>query len=182
MKAVMLDIQTQMQIIMLEGLASGNRQERASGDAMTLAFLTTARDAILNAGGDEMNLFCIHNPSTITKIAGIAESTSGNSIFQRYDYSQSEWLKLGVIGDILGMRNITTALATIDDDWSGRESGVYGSLYFDASAISCGINKRPEILTLDVLANPGREYNMQYFWGAGVVESDLVAGIKMYES
>ena len=182
MKAEMKEIQTQVLIIANEGAASGNRQERASGDAMTVALMANALQYILDAGGDPMNLYMTMDPATRNKIGAIAEATSGNSIFQRYDYSQSEYLRRGIIGEVLGFKALLTALPTQDDDWSGREAGVYCQTCFDASALVVGVNTNYSILSLPVLSNPGMQYNLQFFWGAGVLESDLIAPIKMYEA
>ena len=135
MKAVMKEIQTQILIIANEGAASAHRQERASGDAMTLALLTNAWQYIMDDGAAPMNLFMTADPATIGKIGAIAETTSGNSIFQRYDYSQSEYLAKGIIGEVLGMKVLRTLLPTQDDDWDGREAGVYCQTIFDASVI-----------------------------------------------
>jgi hypothetical protein len=182
MRAEMKEIQTQVLIIANEGAASGNRGERAFGDAMTLALLETAYNAILNNGGDPMNLFMTADPNTIGKIAAITEATSGHSIFQRYDYSQSEYLRKGMIGEVLGMKVLRTLLPTQDDDWSGRETGVYCQTVWDLAALVVGINTNYSILSLPVLNNPGTQYNLQFFWGAGVLNSNLIAPIKMYEA
>ena len=182
LKAVMKEIQTQVLIIANEGAVSAHRQERASGDAMTLALLQNAWQYLIDDGADPMNLFMTADPATLSKIAAIAEATSGNSIFQRFDYSQSEWLKKGIIGEVLGMKTLLTALPTQDDDWSGREAGVYCQTCFDASGLIAGINSNYSVLDLPVLANPGRQYNLQVFWGAGVLDSNMIAPIKMYEA
>ena len=182
MRAEMKEIQTQALIIANEGAASANRGERASGDAMTLTLMETAMNAVLNNGGDPLNLFMTADPNTISKIAAIAEATSGNSIFQRYDYSQSEYLKKGMIGEVLGMKVLRTLLPTQDDDWSDRETGVYCQTVWDLAALVVGVNTNYSILSLPVLDNPGTQYNLQFFWGAGVLNSALIAPIKMYES
>ena len=180
--AIGKEIQNQLQIVMLEGLNGANRQERLAGNAMTKEFLETARDSVLNNGGDPMNMFCIHDPNTMSKISNIAETTSGNLLYSRFDTSQSNWLKQGVLGDLLGMNNMVTKLANINDAWDGREATYYGSLYFDKDAVRAGINPEMDVLELPVLGNPGRAYNIQAFWGCGLVDDLRVAGIKMYKA
>jgi len=178
----MREIQTQVLIIANEGAASAHRQERASGDAMTLALLTNAWQYLMDDGADASRLYMTADPATIGKIGAIAEATSGNSIFQRYDYSQQEYLAKGIIGEVLGMKVLRTLLPTQDDDWDGRETGVFCQTCFDASGLIVGINNNYSVLDLPVLANPGRQYNLQVFWGAGVLNANMIAPIKMYEA
>ena len=165
---------------------SAHRQERATGDGMTLALFENAYQYLLDDAADETNLATTMNAATLNKIKAIAEGTSNRLMFLDWSYSQNNALKTGQIPSVEGFEMLMCGqLPGLEDDWSAIEATEthLTQLLFDKRSVAIGIDAMDDILILPTTSgNSGYEYVMQTYYGAGALNTNHLAAIKMYEA
>lgn len=179
-------IEKSVQRILILLVPSAHRQERASGDAMTLTLLQNAWQYILDDGGDWNNLAMTIDPATTNKLKAVAEATSGRLPFLDWGYSRLDTFQTGMIPKVEGFQVLFTGqLPGVEDDWSAIETTEthLAQLLFDKRSVAVGIDAQDDILVLPVTSGQaGYQVVLQTYYGAGALNVNHLAGIKMYEA